>query len=188
MLKSGRTKNLSLLVVADELALAARVVAVAGLQDARGSDPPRPRGPKCWPRSRRPKSPTACLAARSPRSRRRTPCCARSDRRGLRPLLVAERARSASCRSGSIARPSPGCGRSSSPCRWKAFVPLFVIALMPPPVNPPWRTSYGDTTSWIFLDGVEADRLRCPSVRPACPTSARPKRSLLTAPSICMLL
>ena len=40
-----------------------------------------------------------------------------------------------------------------------SLVPLLVIALMPPPENPPWRTSYGRDDQLDFLDRVEADRL-----------------------------
>ena len=61
------------------------------------------------------------------------------------------------------------------------------MALMLPPEKPPWRTSKSATTSWNSwiasrLIGVV---LAWP---PGVPWSARPNRSLFTAPSIWMLL
>ena len=69
----------------------------------------------------------------------------------------------------------------------KRFAPLRVMTLMPPPEKPLWRTSYGATTS---CSSLTASRLigcvlACP---PGVPCRASPNRSLLTAPSIWMLL
>ena len=53
----------------------------------------------------------------------------------------------------------------------KRFEPLRVMTLMPPPEKPLWRT-----IAWVL------------AWPPGVPWAASPKRSLLTAPSIWMLL
>jgi hypothetical protein len=66
---------------------------------------------------------------------------------------------------------------------WKLLVPDLVMALTPPPVNPPCLMSYGETTTCSSC--TESREIGCASVvPPGVPVLPRPNRSLLTAPSI----
>ncbi len=71
---------------------------------------------------------------------------------------------------------------------WKSLEPLLVTALMPPPENPPCRTSYGETTS--CTSRIASRLIGCVSATPpgAPADPASPNRSLLFAPSICRVL
>ena len=67
------------------------------------------------------------------------------------------------------------------------FVPDLVMPLTMPPAKLPWRTSYGATITWNS-DTASMEIARAPDWPPGTPDAARPKRSLLTPPSICRLL
>src|SRR5262249_61674224 len=82
---------------------------------------------------------------------------------------------------------SDSVGPKRYPVPLNAFAPLRVMAFTAPPENPPCRTSYGDTTTYISW--MASRLIGCvPVVPPGVPLEARPKRSLFTAPSIDMLL
>ena len=62
-------------------------------------------------------------------------------------------------------------------------MPDLVTALIPAPVKPPCRTSIGEITTWNSWMASSEIGL-APACPPGVPLAARPKRSLLTAPSI----
>ncbi len=62
---------------------------------------------------------------------------------------------------------------NSDPCR--SFVPERVTALMPPPVKPLWRTSYGETA--ICSDWIASSEIGCvPDWPPGVPEALKDKR------------
>ena len=117
------------------------------------------------PERRSPSSPTACPCGPTRDCRGRRPCSGRWGHRCAAELLVVE-GRDRAIVDAVADEVLIAEYIEADPCR--LFVPLRVMALMPPPAKPPCRTSYRRHDELQFLNGVEADRLGLRRAARAC--------------------